>query len=96
MTTDTYNFHWKDGSSHRGTKESGKRSTHAAHDHDMFIFDRQNGRSFPIAFPILPPICRAAPSRPADPPNRCVISVGNKDQRSHAHGAARHPSGWQR
>lgn len=35
---DTYNFHWKDGSSHRGTKESGKRSTHAAHDHDMFIF----------------------------------------------------------
>ena len=34
---DTYNFHWKDGSSHRGTKESGKRSTHAAHDHNMLV-----------------------------------------------------------
>ena len=34
--------------------------------------------SFPKAFPILPPICNAAPSRPAEPPNRCVINVDTK------------------
>ena len=34
--------------------------------------------SLPNALPILPPICKAAPSRPADPPNKCVISVDTK------------------
>ena len=34
-------------------------------------------KNFPIAFPILPPICRAAPSRPADPPKKQVrVSAG--------------------
>ncbi len=31
--------------------------------------------SLPRPFPMLPPSCSAAPSRPAEPPNRWVISV---------------------
>ena len=30
---------------------------------------------FPRELPILPPICKAAPSLPAEPPKKCVISV---------------------
>ncbi len=29
-------------------------------------------------FPRLPPICKAAPSRPEEPPNRCVMTVDTK------------------
>ena len=37
-----------------------------------------NLKSRPIVFPILPPIWRAAPSRPAEPPNKWVIIVAAK------------------
>ena len=37
-----------------------------------------NLNSFPISFPILPPSCRAAPSRPDEPPRRWVINVETK------------------
>ena len=35
-------------------------------------------KSSPMRLPILPPSCSAAPSRPAEPPNRCVIVVPTK------------------
>ena len=33
--------------------------------------------SLPSQFEMLPPICTAVPSRPADPPKRCVKTVAN-------------------
>ena len=35
-------------------------------------------KTFPRKFPMLPPSCRAAPSRPAEPPNRWVRIVAVK------------------
>ncbi len=31
----------------------------------------------------LPPICTAVPSRPAEPPNKCVMSVGQQNHGRH-------------
>ena len=37
----------------------------------VFLSDSLNRNSFPMLFPILPPSCSAAPSRPTEAPTRC-------------------------
>ena len=58
-----------------GTKESGKRSTHAAHDHDMFIFIVKTEEFSDCVSDTATHLQGGTFTVPADPPNRCVISV---------------------
>ena len=44
----------------------------------IFLSFSSNFSHFPIWVPMLPPICSAAPSRPAEPPPKCVRSVPAK------------------
>ena len=41
---------------------------------NVFLSSSFKRSVFDIKLPTLPPICSAAPSRPADPPNKCVIT----------------------
>ena len=71
---DTDDFHRKDGSGNRCAKQSGKTGAHAAHNHNTRVFVikvQELGKKLPSE----PPTCSAAPSRPAEPPQRCVSRV---------------------
>ncbi len=55
----------------------------------MFLSFSSKPTRLPMALPMLPPSCSAAPSRPAEPPSRWVIRVERKIS-----GAMRRGSRW--
>ena len=45
---------------------------------NVFLSSSFKRSAFDTKLPTLPPICSAAPSRPAEPPNKCVITEETK------------------
>ena len=58
-----------------GVPNSAENTALIPHRVSMCLSLSSSLRIFPIDTPILPPIWRAAPSRPEEPPNKCVITV---------------------
>lgn len=69
----------------RGTKESGKRSTHAAHDHDMFIFIVKT-EEFSDCVSDTSAHLQGGTFTAGRSAEQVRDQCGNKDQRSHAQG----------